>query len=269
MAAPSDEPAAEPPADPTRLVVTGATGRMGEALLDAAGDREDVRVVAAVARRQGDVSAEIPVNDRLDATLAAADDVDCVVDFTAPAATAGYAAICAEDGVPFLTGTTGLESHEADPLGALDAASATIPVLHASNFSRGIAALRGAIREAAAALPGYDVALTETHHNGKRDAPSGTARTLLDDIEDERADLTRRQHGREGHAPREDAEIGVHARRAGDVTGAHEVLFAGNHETVSLTHRVGDRGVFAAGALDAAVELAGRDAGSYQFTNLL
>ncbi|MFW5948169.1 MAG: 4-hydroxy-tetrahydrodipicolinate reductase, partial [Halolamina sp.] len=160
--------------DPTRVVVTGATGRMSGELLDVAADREDVVVVAAVSRTRGSVTAETTVGTNLDATLADEDDVDAVVDFTAPEATAEYADIAATHGVAFVTGTTGLSGHDADPLGTLDAAGESIPVLHASNFSRGIAALRGAIREAASALPGYDVEVTETHHNDKRDAPSGT-----------------------------------------------------------------------------------------------
>jgi len=255
--------------DPTRIVVTGATGRMGEELIDAAGDRPDVLVVAAVSRTPGSVTAEAAVGTHLDATLADEEHVDAVVDFTAPEATAEYASIAADHGVAFVTGTTGLAGHDADPVGALDAASESVPVLHASNFSRGIAALRGAVREAAASLPGYDVEVTETHHNGKCDAPSGTALTLVEDVETERPDLTDRQHGREGEQPREADEIGVHARRAGDVTGEHEVLFAGNREALSLSHSAGDRGVFAEGALDAAVALAGRDPGRYAFGDLL
>lgn len=261
--------ATETPPTPTRLVVTGATGRMGAELLDAASDREDILVVAAVARRPGSVTAEAAVGTHLDATLSDEDHVDCVVDFTAPEATTEYAEVCADHGVPFVTGTTGLEGHGADPIDALDAASEAVPVLHASNFSRGVAALRAAVSEAASSLPGYDVEVTETHHNGKQDAPSGTARTLVEDVEAERPDLTGREHGREGDARRDDDEIGVHARRAGDVTGEHEVLFAGNCETLSLSHSAGDRGVFAEGALDAAVELAGREAGRYRFADLL
>ena len=261
--------AAESAPEPARIVVTGASGRMGEELLDAAGDRADVQVVAAVARTPGSVTAEAAVGTRLDATLRDEERVDAVVDFTAPEATAEYAGIAAAHGVAFVTGTTGLEGHDADPLGALDEASGSVPVLHASNFSRGIAALRGAIREAAASLPGYDVEITETHHNGKRDAPSGTALTLVEDVERERPDLTARQHGRAGEQPRDPGEIGVHVRRAGDVTGEHEVLFAGHRETVSLSHAAGDRGVFAQGALDAAVALVDRDPGRYEFAELL
>lgn len=252
-----------------RIVVTGATGRMGQELIDTAGDRSDVQVAAAVSRTPDSVRTDAAVCTHLDTTLTDVGNVDVVVDFTAPEATAEHAKIAAKHGVAFVTGTTGLDGHEGDPLGALEAASTSIPVLHASNFSRGIAVLRGAVRDAAASLPGYDVEVTETHHNEKRDAPSGTALTLIEDIEAEHPDLTERQHGREGEAPRETGEIGVHARRAGDVAGEHEVLFAANRETLSLSHHAGDRGVFAEGALDAAISLAGRDAGRYQFTDVL
>jgi 4-hydroxy-tetrahydrodipicolinate reductase len=153
-------------------------------------------------------------------------------------------------------------------------------VLHATNFSRGVEALGAAVEGVVGALPGYDVELTETHHNRKRDAPSGTAGTLLDRIEtarengDGNADASngeagRRTYGREGIQPREAGEIGVHVRRAGDVRGEHEVLLAGNDEVLSFTHRAESRRVFAAGALDAAVWLAGREPGIYDFAEVL
>jgi 4-hydroxy-tetrahydrodipicolinate reductase len=132
-----------------------------------------------------------------------------------------------------------------------------------------------------AALPDFDVEVTETHHNGKRDAPSGTANAVLADVEAARSPAaadegdagdggageggSTRVHGREGVQPRETGEIGVHARRAGGIPGEHEVLLGGPHEYLSLEHAALDRGVFAAGALDAAAWLAGRDPGWYDF----
>lgn len=262
-----DHPAVETRAEGVRLAVTGAGGRMGAEVIEAAIDREDVEVVLAVNRTETADVAGIEVElaehlaDRLEAV-----EADVLVDFTGPESAVGYAEICADEGVAFVTGTTGFDDAE---LTALRDASDAVPVLKAANFSRGIAALRRAVREAVAAVPGYDVELTETHHNGKRDAPSGTANTLLDDVESVRTDLEERVHGREGEAPRSESEIGVHARRAGDVTGEHEVLLAGNDEVLELTHRAGDRGVFAAGALDAAVWLTGRDPGWYGFDDVV
>ncbi|ELZ59861.1 MULTISPECIES: 4-hydroxy-tetrahydrodipicolinate reductase [unclassified Haloferax] len=246
--------------------VTGATGRMGGEVLAAAADRDDLSVAFAVSRSPGDEVEGVAVEDAADfADLLASHQPDAVVDFTGPASCIEYASACAAAGVAFVTGTTGLSEGGFD---ALREAASEAPVLYASNFSRGIAALRRAVREAVPALDGYDIELTETHHNAKRDAPSGTALTLLDDIDDVRGE-SERVHGREGEAPRSEGEVGVHARRAGDIAGEHEVLLAGNHESLSLTHRAGSRGVFAAGALDAAAWLSGRDAGWYDFTEVL
>jgi 4-hydroxy-tetrahydrodipicolinate reductase len=250
-----------------RIAVTGAGGRMGREVIEAAVDREGVAVAVAVNRTPTEpvTGVEVAAADRV-GELLAAEDPDVLVDFTGPESAVAYAEACADAGVPMVTGTTGFADGQLD---ALRAASDDVPVLKASNFARGVAALRRAVREAVAALPGYDVELTETHHNGKRDAPSGTATSILDDVESVRDDLDERVHGREGDAPREPGEIGVHARRAGDVTGEHEVLVAGNRETLELTHRAGDRGVFAEGALDAAAWLAGRDPGWYGFGDVL
>ncbi|VTT87582.1 4-hydroxy-tetrahydrodipicolinate reductase [Halorubrum sp. DM2] len=253
--------------DPLSVAVTGAGGRMGREVLAAAADREGVAVAFAVNRSPVEPVAGVAVEDADDlADLLASEEPDVLVDFTGPASAVAYAEACADAGVPLVTGTTGFADAQLD---SLRAASDAVPVLKASNFARGVAALRRAVREAAAALPGYDVELTETHHNAKRDAPSGTAKSILDDVEDVREDLDERVHGREGDAPRSPGEVGVHARRAGDVTGEHEVLLAGNRETLELTHRAGDRGVFAEGALDAAAWLAGRDPGWYGFGDVL
>ena len=249
------------------VAVTGAGGRMGREVIEAAAARDGVTVAVAVNRTATDPVAgvEVAPADRL-GELLAAERPDVLVDFTGPESAVAYAAACADAGVPLVTGTTGFDDAQIDDLRA---ASDAVPVLKASNFARGVAALRRAVREAAAALPSYDVELTETHHNGKRDAPSGTALTLLDDIDDARGTTLDRTHGREGEHERAPAEVGVHVRRAGNVRGEHEVLLAGNDEVVTLTHRAESRRVFAAGAVDAAEALAGRPAGEYDFPDVL
>ncbi|QIB73575.1 4-hydroxy-tetrahydrodipicolinate reductase [Halogeometricum borinquense] len=249
-----------------RVAITGAAGRMGRELIDVADSRDDVEVVLAVNRSPVETVSGVPVSDAADLPeLLAETDPDVMVDFTAPESSVAYAAACAEAGVGVVVGTTGFDE---DGHAALDEAAESVPLLHATNFSRGVAALRRAVREAVAAVPDYDVEVTETHHNGKRDAPSGTANTLLTEIDDVRGE-SERVYGREGDQPRTEGEIGVHARRAGGVTGEHEVLLADDHQLLSLTHRAGSRGVFAAGALDAAVWLTDRDAGRYDFDEVL
>jgi 4-hydroxy-tetrahydrodipicolinate reductase len=247
-----------------RVGVTGADGRMGRVVRDVLEGREH-SVAFAAARDPEEFGA---LDDEGEfAALLDRRDPDVVVDFTAPEATVRYAEACADAGVPFVTGTTGFdEDHRA----ALREAGNAVPVLVGANFSRGVQALLSAVADAAAALPEYDVAVTETHHSGKMDAPSGTAGLLLDCIDEVRGDgeEPERVHGREGDQPRTEGEVGVHARRAGDVTGEHEVLLAGNSEVLELTHRAGDRRVFAEGAVDAAGWLAGQPAGCYAFSEV-
>ncbi|ERH06682.1 MAG: dihydrodipicolinate reductase [Halonotius sp. J07HN4] len=252
----------------TGIAVTGAAGRMGREVLAAAADRADINVAFAVNRSPVDelISGVVVESSDNFGELLVEYEPDVVIDFTGPESARTYAEACADHGVALVTGTTGFDD---DGLDALRVVSESTAVLKASNFSRGVAALRLAVQEATAALPDADIELTETHHNAKRDAPSGTAKTLIDDIEVVRDDLTDRVHGREGEAPRAEDEIGVHARRAGDIAGEHEVLLAGSNETLSLTHRAGDRSIFAAGALDAAEWLAGREPGWYDFFEVI
>jgi len=251
-----------------QIAVTGANGRMGREVLGVAVDRQAVEVAFAVNRspvHEPIGGVEIESADRFEDLLAARSP-DAVIDFTGPGSSTAYAAHCADNAIAFVTGTTGFD--EADQT-ALAEASERTALLHATNFSRGIAALRRAVTQAVEALPGYDIEVTETHHNGKRDAPSGTANTLIDDIEGGRTDLDDRVHGRVGETPRSSGEIGVHARRAGDIAGEHEVLLAGNNETVSLRHRAGDRSIFAIGAIDAAEWLAEQPPGRYDFFDVI
>ncbi|WP_079977570.1 4-hydroxy-tetrahydrodipicolinate reductase [Halococcus sediminicola] len=252
----------------TAVGVTGATGTMGTTVVETAADREDVDVRFAVNRSPDDervagqqvrAAADLP-------TLLAEHTPDAVVDFTGPASTTEYAAACAEAGVSFVTGTTGFD---ADERTALRESAERVPLLWATNFSQGVHALGEALADVTGTLSDYDIEMTETHHNRKRDAPSGTAATLLDGIDAASEREHDRTYGREGDQPRADDEIGVHVRRAGGIRGEHEVLFAGNDEVLTFTHRAESRGVFASGALDAAIWLAGRDPGRYEFEEVL
>ena len=249
---------------PVRIAVNGATGRMGQTVIETAADRGDLTVSFGV-----DVTAEEgadpPIVDAGSvASAIASRGADVFVDFSTPAATVDLAETCAEQNVALVTGTTGFDE---DQLGVLEDASESVPVLKAANFSRGIQALLRALEPALAALPGYDVELAETHHNAKEDAPSGTAKTILEAIQAER-DLEP-VYGRQGIAPRQDDEIGVQVSRLGDVRGEHEVRLGANDEVLTIAHRAEDRAVFAAGALDAAVWAAAQNPGWYTFGDVI
>ena len=245
-----------------RLVVMGATGRTGsEIVAEASGRGHDVVGVATASDTLEDV--RVYPSEDLSSLL---EDADVAIDFTVPEATREYAEIVADAGVPYVVGTTGFEDRGID---SLEAASELVPVLKASNFARGVQTLLRLVEAGVEALPEYDVELTETHHSGKRDAPSGTAQTILDVLDSAREETLERTHGREGEHKRESSEVGVHVRRAGTVRGEHELLLAGNDEVLTLTHRAESRRVFAAGAVDAAEWIVDREAGWYEFGDVL
>jgi 4-hydroxy-tetrahydrodipicolinate reductase len=249
----------------TRVAVNGAAGRMGQTVIETAADRDDLEVVVGFDVADVDEVQGVPVVDADDVADGLAEyDPAVVVDFTVPESTLALADACIEAGVGVVVGTTGFDE---DGFATLDEAAESVPVLKATNFARGVHALLRAIDEALSAVPDYDLELMETHHNGKIDAPSGTAKTILETVQEQRD--VEPVYGREGHAPRDEDEIGVFARRAGDIRGEHELIAAGNDEVLSLSHHAEDRSVFAAGALDAAAWLAGRDAGRYEFGDVI
>lgn len=242
-----------------RCVVTGATGAMGQELRTVAQERGIG--TAAVSRTADGATRPDELSELLDT------QPDALIDFTVPEASVEYVTACAESGTPVVIGTTGFDDEQQATI--REAAERTA-VLKAANFSRGIQTLLSLVRESVSSLPAYDIELTETHHNRKRDAPSGTANMLLGAIDAATQSETRdRVYGREGIDPRSEDEIGVHVRRAGNIRGEHELLFAGNDEILTLTHRAESRRVFAAGALDGAEWLSGKEAGWYEFTEVL
>jgi 4-hydroxy-tetrahydrodipicolinate reductase len=249
-----------------RVVVTGATGRTGGEVAREVAERGHDLVPVSREPAGTVAGADLRPAEDLPALLEGGDEPTVLVDFTVPVASAEYVSEAADAGVSAVVGTTGFDGNE---WAELEVAAESVPVLKASNFARGVQALLNVVREAATALPGYDVELTETHHNGKRDAPSGTANTLLDELDDAREAPLDRTYGREGEDPREPGQVGVHVRRAGNVRGEHEVMFAENDEVLTLTHRAESRGVFAAGAVDAAEWLPGREAGWYEFGDVI
>lgn len=242
-----------------RILLVGATGRMGQAIAAAVRADEHARLVAQYAqsaREQQDVLA-------LDA-LEQAPEFDIAIDFSRPAALVRCAALCAQRRSALVSGTTGLDPQAQQ---ALDAAAEAAPVLWASNFSLGAAVLEELAARAARALPGWDCDIVEAHHRHKQDAPSGTALSLGKAVEAARAAAV------EGDAPAHGGSAARPVRfaslRCGDLVGEHTVQFAGSGERLELVHRASDRGVFARGALHAARLLARRPAGRWTLGRLL
>ncbi len=237
------------PADrePITVLIHGASGRMGQALLRLAAEDDSIRIVAAVSQAVGQrVVDGIPQFSASELENVPAFDV--AIDFSMPTAFANILALCVDRGVPLVCGTTGLDDTQKS---ALADASTRIATLWSSNFSLGVAVLTALAESAALALPGWDCDIVEVHHKNKLDAPSGTALSLGLAVE------------QVGATPR------YASLRAGDVIGEHTVQFTTAGERIELIHRASNRDIFARGALHAAVRLVGRSPGVYRLADLI
>lgn len=190
---------------------------------------------------------------------------DVCIDFSAAGALPKLAGYIRRTGTPLLSGTTGYAEPD---FALLNELSREVPVIWAANYSTGIAVLRKMLRDYAPVLADWDKEIVEKHHNQKVDAPSGTAKLLLQELDPEgRADVT---YGRQGICGKRDKnEIGVFALRGGTVAGEHEVFFFSEDESLELTHKAGSRRIFAAGAIRAAEALAGKASGRYTLEQLI
>ncbi|MDD1674690.1 MAG: 4-hydroxy-tetrahydrodipicolinate reductase, partial [Methanomicrobiales archaeon] len=164
-----------------------------------------------------------------------------------------------------VVGTTGFS--DAQRAAIRTAVEGHVPAVVSGNFSVGVNIFLHLVHEAAKKLGDYDIEVTEAHHRYKKDAPSGTAKMILDAIESE-AGKREKVYGREGLRERKN-EIGVHVIRGGDIVGDHSVLFAGNYECITLSHRAYDRAVFASGALRAVRWVNGKNPGIYSMADVL
>ena len=233
---------------PIRLLIHGASGRMGQALLRLGAQAPgDFAVVGAVSRKPAQRVID-GVPQFAASELAGVPAFDVAIDFSLAEAFERILALCTERGVALVTGTTGLDDAQH---GALQAAGTRIPVLWASNFSLGVAVLADLVERAARALPDWDCDIVEAHHAGKQDAPSGTALSLGSAA------------GQGGATPR------YASLRAGDIVGEHTVQFTTAGERIELVHRASNRDIFARGALHAATRLATRAPGLYRLADLL
>jgi 4-hydroxy-tetrahydrodipicolinate reductase len=198
------------------------------------------------------------------ATQAPPDGAEVLVEFTTPDATVDHLSY----GRPHVIGTTGLSEGQ---LAKVEAAAEDVAVVLAPNMSIGVNLLREVVRELSAKLGGYDVELVEAHHRNKKDAPSGTALLLARAAAEGRGQRLEdvAVYGREGLAPREPGEIGIHAIRGGAVVGEHRLVFYSDGEEIEVAHRALSRRTFADGALRAAEFAASAKPGLYGMADVL
>ena len=240
----------------TKIIIIGSKGRMGQALLTCAARLPEIEIVGQI--------------DAGDDPCAVIDKGDVVIDFSFHNATLEVARLCAQRRKALVIGTTG---HAEAEKSAIRALQSDIPIVWSSNYSTGVNTLFWLTRKAAAILgPGFDIEVVEMHHRLKKDAPSGTATTLLEIVADVRKVQLEEmlRHGRKGIVGERTAgEIGIHALRGGDVVGDHTVIFAANGERVELTHKASSRETFANGALRAAQWVVQQKPGLYDMQDVL
>jgi 4-hydroxy-tetrahydrodipicolinate reductase len=240
----------------TRVIITGAKGRMGQALVSCAKNFRNLKVVAAIDR-----------GDDLRAVLSKA---DAVIDFSSHDATPAIVELCAKNKKAVVIGTTG---HSGAEQSAIRKYQVKIPIVWASNFSTGVNTLFWLTRKAVEILgKDFDLEIVEMHHRLKKDAPSGTAKSLAQILADARKLSLEKsaRHGREGIVgERTNSEIGIHSVRGGDVVGDHTVIFANTGERLELTHKASSRDTFANGALRAALWVVKQKPGLYDMQDVL
>jgi 4-hydroxy-tetrahydrodipicolinate reductase len=238
------------------LLVTGKSGRMGQAIIQAA------------AEAQVAIAATHDTGEDLQAAISKA---TCAIDFTIHSFTPALVEAAVKNGTSLVIGTTG---HTEADREIIREAAKSIRIVYAANYSVGVNTLFWLTRQAARILKQdrFDIEVTEMHHKHKIDAPSGTARRILEILNEETGTDYQNDvaHGRFGNiGPRKPREIGMHTLRGGDVVGDHTVLFAADGERVELTHKASSRMTFAAGAVRAACWLEAQPVGLYDMQDVL
>jgi 4-hydroxy-tetrahydrodipicolinate reductase len=253
-----------------RVIIAGPRGRMGGQITALAQADPEIEIVAVLDSKPVAGSADaVPVIKSLTELKSDSLKGAVLIDFTTPEATLAHASECAAAGVAMVVGTTGFEGEQR---AHVERVSSQIPLLIAANTSLGVTVLLDVVKRLAAVLPEYDIEIVESHHNRKKDSPSGTAlafaeaaaagrKVKLDDV---------RIDGRTGLiGERPKGEIAIHSVRAGDIVGEHAIYFAGLGERVEVIHRASSRQTFAVGALTAAKFLAKSKPGLYRMADVL
>ena len=228
-----------------KTTVCGVSGRMGGLIARLIAENENFSLVGAVEKiDHPNFGKEIEGIEIICDLAKVIGESDVVIEFTAPSATLKHLAICGKKNVPVVIGTTGFSQEE---IGEIRTISEKIPVLLSPNMSLGVNLLFKLVKEAATILKNYEVEIVETHHNKKKDAPSGTAKKIAEIVGD----------------------VPIHSLRFGNVIGEHRVIFAGKSERLELFHRAENRETFARGALKAAAFIVNQNPGLYSMENLL
>lgn len=248
-----------------RIIMHGCNGKMGRTITNIIAADEETEMVAGIDKYDDGHNTYPVFQDIADCDV----EADVLIDFSAASAVDRLLEYCVQKKLPCVLCTTGLSEEQ---LAKVEQASAQVAILKSANMSVGINLLQKLLKEAAAQLvpAGFDIEIVEKHHNQKVDAPSGTALALADSINEELGHSCEYVYDRSGRREkRSQKEIGISAVRGGTIVGDHDVIFAGEDEVITFSHRAYSKAVFGNGAVQAAKFLAGRPAGLYDMSDVI
>lgn len=248
----------------TRIIITGANGKMGNVLKSIISNREDCEIVAGV-----DLNTESKDSFPIYASInEVKEEADAIIDFSNPVLLDDLLAYSEKTSTPLVIATTGYSDEQK---AKINEASKNCPIFFTYNMSMGVNLLVTLAKKAVQVLGDeFDIEIIEKHHNQKIDAPSGTALMLADAINEEIEHSMKYEYDR--HSKREKRsknEIGLHAVRGGTIVGEHDIMFAGRDEIITLSHSARSKEIFAVGAVNAAVFMNGKSAGMYDMSELI
>lgn len=246
------------------VVICGANGKMGKTIYNCVQNRDNVKIVGGIdinTQKYADFEIVAKPND-----LTVTPDV--IIDYSHPSVLKSLLEYCLTTGTPIVLATTGYSDEQ---INEIKKASQQIPIFFSWNMSLGINLLVGLAKKATEILGNqFDIEIIEKHHNQKVDAPSGTALMIANSINETLETPHSYIYDRHSQRKKRDKnEIGIHSIRGGTIVGEHEVIFAGNDETISLKHVATSKTVFAEGSLNASIFLKDKPAGIYDMSNLI
>ncbi len=249
-----------------KVILNGCRGKMGKVIENTVKSRPDIIISAGVDALNEESSYDFPVyNDINDVK----EEADVIIDFSNPSALKGLIDFSINRKIPLVICTTGFSDQQ---INEIKLASKKAPVFFSGNMSLGINLLMELSKKAANILYDsyFDIEIIEKHHNQKIDAPSGTALMIADAISSSLEDNMQYVFDRHSYRKkRARNEIGIHSIRGGSIVGEHEVVFAGKDEVIKLTHSAGSKEIFATGAINAAIFMAGKADGLYNMGDVL
>ncbi|MDO4743385.1 MAG: 4-hydroxy-tetrahydrodipicolinate reductase [bacterium] len=246
-----------------KIVLNGCCGKMGHSVIQCVNERSDCEIVAGVDKVRAD-GVDFPVYSSF---FDISEEFDVIIDFSHPSVLSDLLEFCVSKNVPAVIATTGFSETQVENI---KSAAKTVPIFFSANMSLCVNLLTELAKKAASVLGNFDIEIVEKHHNQKIDAPSGTALMIADAINAQLNNRFEYVYDRNSKSEkRSKNEIGIHAVRGGNITGQHDIIFAGHDEVLTLSHSATSKAVFASSSINAAQFLIKKEIGLYNMGDLI